>query len=146
MFRNTILRSLRTTSARSVFTSSASARLTTLRSIMPSVAQLPTYNQHQTPLNFVRSYAGFPALTRDVAKERIIELLEGFDKVDSAKVGEITESANFVQDLGLDSLDVVEVVMELEHEFNIQIPDNEADSLKTVEQAIDYIMAQPDAC
>jgi len=116
---------------------------------MPSVAQLPLkqqQQQQQVHLNLVRSYAGFPSLTRDVAKERIVELLEGFDKVDTAKAGEITESASFVQDLGLDSLDVVEVVMELEHEFNIQIPDNEADSLKTVGQAIDYIMAQPDAC
>ena len=46
----------------------------------------------------------------------------------------------------MDSLDVVEVIMELEHEFNIQIPDNEADSLKTVGQTIDYILAQPDSC
>lgn len=147
MFRNNLLRSLRTAN-RSLFTSTTAAttKLITSRTIMPSVAQLSIKQQQQAYLNFARSYAGFPALTRDVAKERIIELLEGFDKVDSAKTGEITESASFVQDLGLDSLDVVEVVMELEHEFNIQIPDNEADSLKTVGQAIDYIMAQPDAC
>ncbi|CAI5757831.1 unnamed protein product [Candida verbasci] len=93
---------------------------------------------------FVRSYAGFPSLTRDLAKERIIELLEGYDKV-STKNG-ITEDSSFINDLGLDSLDVVEVVMELEHEFNIQIPDNEADGLKTVGQTIDYILSQPDAC
>lgn len=91
----------------------------------------------------IRLYAGFPALSRDVAKERILELLEGYDKV-TAK--EITETSSFVQDLGLDSLDVVEVVMEVEHEFNIQIPDHEADTLKTVGQTIDYILAQPDAC
>ena len=60
--------------------------------------------------------------------------------------GEITEQSSFTSDLGLDSLDVVEVIMELEHEFNIQIPDNEADSLKTVGQTIDYILAQPDSC
>ncbi|CAD1809692.1 acyl carrier protein [Candida parapsilosis] len=147
MFRNNLLRSFRF-AHRPLFTSS-STKLITSRSIMPSVAQLPLkqqQQQQQVHLNLVRSYAGFPSLTRDVAKERIVELLEGFDKVDTAKAGEITESASFVQDLGLDSLDVVEVVMELEHEFNIQIPDNEADSLKTVGQAIDYIMAQPDAC
>ncbi|KAI5955411.1 ACP2 [Candida margitis] len=150
MFRNIVSKSLRTAN-RSLFTSS-SAQLIAFKS-MPSVAQLkssPVQKQHQqqqqTNLNFVRSYAGFPALTRDAAKERVIELLEGFDKVDTAKIGEIAESASFVQDLGLDSLDVVEVVMELEHEFNIQIPDSEADSLKTVGQAIDYILAQPDAC
>lgn len=81
-------------------------------------------------------------MTRDLAKERIIELLEGYDKVTAT---EITEESSFNKDLGLDSLDVVEVVMEVEHEFNIQIPDEEADSLKSVGQTIDYILAQPDA-
>lgn len=94
-------------------------------------------------LPLYRTYAGFPALTRDLAKERIIELLEGYDKVTTST--EITEQSNFTKDLGLDSLDVVEVVMEVEHEFNIQIPDEEADSLKSVGQTIDYIMSQPDA-
>ncbi|SGZ56264.1 CIC11C00000000214 [Sungouiella intermedia] len=91
----------------------------------------------------IRFYAGFPALTKDLAKERVLELLEGYEKV-SGK--EITESSSFVQDLGLDSLDVVEVIMEVEHEFNIQIPDHEADTLKTVGQTVDYILSQPDAC
>ncbi|GEQ66342.1 hypothetical protein JCM33374_g5 [Metschnikowia sp. JCM 33374] len=91
----------------------------------------------------MRTYAGFPPLTRDLAKERIIELLEGFSKAEGK---EITETSSFSQDLGLDSLDVVEVVMEVEHEFNIQIPDHEADTLKSVGQTIDYILEQPDAC
>lgn len=93
----------------------------------------------------IRFYSAFPDLTRDIAKERILEILEGYEKIaDSGK--ELKDEASFVQDLGLDSLDVVEVVMELEHEFNIQIPDHEADSLKTIGQTIDYILAQPDAC
>ncbi|KAG2735092.1 hypothetical protein G9P44_001306 [Scheffersomyces stipitis] len=78
-----------------------------------------------------------------VGQGKNIELLEGYDKVDASK--EITEESSYVQDLGLDSLDVVEVVMELEHEFNIQIPDNEADSLKTVGQTIDYVLSQEDS-
>lgn len=94
--------------------------------------------------SFTRAYSSFPELTRELAQERILELLEGYDKVDASK--EITAETSFIGDLGLDSLDVVEVVMELEHEFNIQIPDQEADSLKTVGQAVDYILAQPDAC
>lgn len=106
---------------------------------------------HPTPLvgrqafpSFIRSYAAFPALTRDLAKERLIELLEGFDKVDGSQP--IADTSSYVHDLGLDSLDVVEVIMEVEHEFNIQIPDNEADSLKTVGQTVDYILKQDDAC
>jgi len=94
--------------------------------------------------NFVRNYAGFPSLTRDIARERIFELLEGYDKIEASK--ELTENLSFSQDLGLDSFDVVEVIMEVEHEFNIQIPDDEADKLKTVGQTIDFILAQPDAC
>ncbi|CAH2353032.1 acyl carrier protein, mitochondrial [[Candida] railenensis] len=97
-----------------------------------------------TPITRVSFYSSVPALTRDLAKERIIELLEGYDKVQNPE--KITEEASFSQDLGLDSLDVVEVVMEVEHEFNIQIPDHEADTLKTVGQTLDYILAQPDAC
>ncbi|OBA24470.1 acyl carrier protein [Metschnikowia bicuspidata var. bicuspidata NRRL YB-4993] len=91
----------------------------------------------------IRTYAGFPALTRDLARERIFELLEGFSKCEGK---EITEASSFSQDLGLDSLDVVEVVMEVEHEFNIQIPDHEADTLKSVGQTVDYILSQPDSC
>lgn len=92
----------------------------------------------------IRTYAAFPPLTRELARERIVELLEGFDKVAADK--EITEASSYIQDLGLDSLDVVEVIMEVEHEFNIQIPDHEADTLKSVGQTVDYILSQPDSC
>lgn len=99
--------------------------------------------KYETP-KLCRFYAAFPVLTKEVAKERLIELLEGFDKVDKTK--QIEESSSFVHDLGLDSLDVVEVIMEVEQEFNIQIPDNDADSLKTVGQTMDYVLKQEDAC
>lgn len=58
--------------------------------------------------------------------------------VDESKV---TESASFVNDLGADSLDVVEFVMEVEKEFNITIPDEEATKLSTVGDAVKYIDA-----
>ena len=58
--------------------------------------------------------------------------------VDAAKV---TETASFVNDLGADSLDVVEFVMEVEKEFNITIPDEEATKLATVGDAVKYIDA-----
>jgi acyl carrier protein len=51
----------------------------------------------------------------------------------------ITEKANFSKDLGLDSLDFVEMVMELELRFNISIPTMEAEKICTVKQAIDYL-------
>jgi len=52
---------------------------------------------------------------------------------------EITPEANFMKDLGIDSLDYAELVMELEQAFNITIPDSEAEKIKTVGQAVAYV-------
>ena len=54
---------------------------------------------------------------------------------------EVNGDASFVDDLGADSLDTVELVMALEEEFNCEIPDEEAEKIATVRQAIDYINA-----
>ncbi len=56
-----------------------------------------------------------------------------------AKEDEVTNSASFVDDLGADSLDTVELVMALEEEFETEIPDEEAEKITTVQLAIDYI-------
>ncbi len=53
--------------------------------------------------------------------------------------GEITTESSFVDDLGADSLDTVELVMALEEEFGCEIPDDEAEKITTVQQAIDYV-------
>ena len=52
---------------------------------------------------------------------------------------EVTDSASFTNDLGADSLDTVELIMEFEKEFDIQIPDDQAENIATVGQAISYI-------
>ena len=52
---------------------------------------------------------------------------------------EITSEASFIDDLGADSLDVVEFVMAFEEEFDIEIPDEDAEKIQTVQQAVDYI-------
>ncbi len=54
---------------------------------------------------------------------------------------DIKNESSFVEDLGADSLDTVELVMALEEEFEIEIPDEEAEKITTVQQAIDYIVA-----
>ncbi len=54
---------------------------------------------------------------------------------------EVSGDSSFVDDLGADSLDTVELVMALEEEFNCEIPDEEAEKITTVQQAIDYINA-----
>ena len=57
------------------------------------------------------------------------------------KEDEVTSEASFVEDLGADSLDTVELVMALEEEFETEIPDEEAEKITTVKEAIDYIEA-----
>jgi acyl carrier protein len=57
------------------------------------------------------------------------------------KEDEVNANSSFVDDLGADSLDTVELVMALEEEFETEIPDEEAEKITTVQQAIDYIKA-----
>ena len=57
------------------------------------------------------------------------------------KEDEVKDEASFVDDLGADSLDTVELVMALEEEFETEIPDEEAENITTVREAIDYILA-----
>lgn len=54
---------------------------------------------------------------------------------------DVTPEASFTNDLGADSLDTVELIMEFEKEFNIAIPDDQAEKIATVGQAVDYITA-----
>ena len=65
-------------------------------------------------------------------KEVIVEQL-------GANADEVVPAASFVDDLGADSLDTVELVMALEEEFGVEIPDEDAENIKTVQDAIDYI-------
>jgi acyl carrier protein len=55
--------------------------------------------------------------------------------------GEITEQASFQEDLDADSLDLVELIMEMEDRFKLKIPDEEAEKIATVGQAVDFVMA-----
>ena len=73
----------------------------------------------------------------DKIKEVIIDKLG----VEDAK---ITMDAKFIDDLGADSLDTVELIMQFEEEFNIEIPDNDAESLMSVGQAVEYISSKLD--
>jgi acyl carrier protein len=59
-----------------------------------------------------------------------------------AKADEIKDDASFVDDLGADSLDTVELVMALEEEFETEIPDEDAEKITTVQEAIDYVKAR----
>lgn len=76
-------------------------------------------------------------------EQQILEKIKAVvaDKLDTDP-GDVTESASFVDDLGADSLDVVELIMGLEDEFGIEISDEEAENLRTVGDAVKFIASQ----
>ena len=75
-----------------------------------------------------------------VSSEEIFEKVKNII-VDLLQVSEdaVTEEAHFIDDLGADSLDLVELIMGIEEEFNIEIPDGEAEKVVTVGDVVDYI-------
>ena len=70
--------------------------------------------------------------TADRVKKIVVEHL-------GVEAEKVTEEASFIDDLGADSLDIVELVMAFEEEFNVEIPDDAAEKITTVKDAIDYI-------
>ncbi|CAG8954170.1 hypothetical protein HYFRA_00005790 [Hymenoscyphus fraxineus] len=136
MFRTALLRSARSATCQAVRKSSpitrpASTGLFTKSQIAPSAFQA------------VRCYSAGGGLDEATVTGRIADLLKNFDKVSDPT--KITPTSHFANDLGLDSLDTVEVVMAIEEEFSIEIPDKEADAIHSVDKAVQYILAQPDA-
>mmetsp|Transcript_50843 Transcript_50843/g.122579 ORF Transcript_50843/g.122579 Transcript_50843/m.122579 type:complete len:141 (+) Transcript_50843:247-669(+) len=88
----------------------------------------------------VRTFAAQTFLDPADVTARIIDVVKNFDQVDANKV---SEKVKFTDDLGLDSLDVVEVVMAIEDEFAIEIPDAEADKIASIADAVEYITSHP---
>ena len=76
-------------------------------------------------------------MSEDIA-ERVKKIVVEHLGVDESKV---TEGASFIDDLGADSLDTVELVMAFEEEFSVEIPDDAAEKIVKVKDAIDYIQA-----
>ncbi|KPM37252.1 hypothetical protein AK830_g9332 [Neonectria ditissima] len=136
MFRSAVLRSA-SAAARAALRPAAVAQRTAFAAAPRAV--LPKIQSFQA----VRMYSAGGSLNKEEVEGRIMSLLQGFDKVND--VTNIKPAAHFANDLGLDSLDTVEVVMAIEEEFSIEIPDKDADSIHSVEHAVEYILKQPDA-
>ncbi|EOD49925.1 vacuolar protein sorting-associated protein 74 [Neofusicoccum parvum] len=137
MFRTAILRSARG-AARSV----ARWQAPIARPVVPT---LRAQSRQQLPavcFQAVRCYSAGGALNQDEVQGRILDLLKNFDKVQDAS--KLSPTSHFSNDLGLDSLDTVEVVMAIEEEFSIEIPDKDADQIHSVDKAVEYILSQPD--
>ena len=82
--------------------------------------------------NFLHRGSNFMSTNEERVKKIIVEQL-------GVSEDEVKENASFVDDLGADSLDTVELVMALEEEFECEIPDESAEKITTVKEAIDYV-------
>lgn len=152
------LRSTVAASASRRFLSSRALRLQTARSFVTAnsfgnSALFSSHIQGHGALQSIVSAPGAKLQVRGFAEsatfldekeveERVLAVVKAFEKVDAAKV---TPTSHFARDLGLDSLDAVEVVMAFEEEFVIEIPDAEAENILTCEDAIKFIAAHPQA-
>jgi len=110
----------------------------------------------------VRHYGGGAVDAHDV-EERVMRVLNSFSKIDQSKVpffhffllsfsnasplepSQLSKDSHFIKDLGLNSLDAVEIVMVLEEEFTIEIPDEHAEKILSPADAIKYVVAHPSA-
>lgn len=130
---------------RSAAPSLSTATATTLRTAT-RIGLSPVATPSFTTSNFTsRLYSTEGSkLSREEVTKRVSSVLKAFNKDNSATT-EITDSTSFQKDLGLDSLDTVELLVAIEEEFDIEMPDKVADELKTVGETIQYIVSNPEA-
>ena len=88
-----------------------------------------------------RSYSSKPPLSLKLISDRVLLVLKLYDKVDPAK---LTIDSHFINDLGLDSLDHVEVIMAMEDEFGFEIPDVDAERLLKPSDIVRYVADKED--
>eukprot|EP01117_Protostelium_nocturnum_P014313 TRINITY_DN5443_c0_g1_i1.p1 TRINITY_DN5443_c0_g1~~TRINITY_DN5443_c0_g1_i1.p1 ORF type:complete len:126 (+),score=53.19 TRINITY_DN5443_c0_g1_i1:140-517(+) len=90
-----------------------------------------------------RQYSGGAALNKADVTDRVLNVVKNFHKVDGTM--NVKPETHFANDLGLDSLDNVEVVMAFEDEFAVEIPDEDAEKIGSCNDAINYILSNPHA-
>ncbi|CAP32121.1 Protein CBG13312 [Caenorhabditis briggsae] len=130
MLRVAVSAALRTASTRLLSNSTVQTRVFT-----------PMIVSGSKPSFQIRQYSAKAPLTKKTLEERIVLVLSLYDKIDAKK---LTMDSDFTKDLGLDSLDHVEVVMAMEEEFGFEIPDGDADRFKTPRDIFQYIADKED--
>ncbi|XP_076607672.1 acyl carrier protein, mitochondrial-like [Chaetodon auriga] len=88
-----------------------------------------------------RQYGDLPPLTIESIKDRVMYVLKLYDKINPEK---LQTTSHFMKDLGLDSLDQVEIIMAMEDEFGFEIPDAEAEKLMSPDEIVQYIADKKD--
>ena len=107
--------------------------------VRAAACRMPARRMHIAVAQQRRGFATAFLDEADVT-DRVLGCLKNFPKVDPTKV---TDASHFMNDLGLDSLDTVEVVMAFEDEFAIEIPDADAEKIQSTSEAIKYIREHP---
>ncbi len=108
-----------------------------ITSLTPAVLRSAVRPSH---LRFTTHAVNF--LNKADVQERVLTVIKASEKVDQKKV---TPTAHFINDLGLDSLDTTELVMAMEEEFCIEIPDNEAERMSSCIDVVEYVSGHPQA-
>ncbi|CAI5792459.1 carrier, mitochondrial [Podarcis lilfordi] len=117
------------------------SRLAFLAPLLPPGPARLTPQVSGTLLQLCRHYSEMPPLTLDNIKDRVLYVLKLYDKIDPEK---LSVTSHFMKDLGLDSLDQVEIIMAMEDEFGFEIPDVEAEKLMCPQEIVDYIADKQD--
>lgn len=143
---------LRIMSRRAVVASGVSASCSAMRCAAPTFTPNARASMIACPqLQTMRFYSGGAheeqptrsgqyLLDKNDVLTRVLEVVKNFEKVDASKV---TPESHFVNDLGLNSLDVVEVVFAIEQEFILDIPDHDAEKLQSIPDTVEYIAQNP---
>ncbi|XP_056119534.1 NADH:ubiquinone oxidoreductase subunit AB1a [Rhinichthys klamathensis goyatoka] len=88
-----------------------------------------------------RQYGDLPPLSLETIRDRVLYVLKLYDKINPER---LQATSHFMKDLGLDSLDQVEIIMAMEDEFGFEIPDTEAEKLMTPHEIVQYIADKKD--
>ncbi|KAL7120869.1 hypothetical protein ACP275_02G148600 [Erythranthe tilingii] len=115
-------------------------RFTELRHLRVPVSRALNLNGSRSTAVRSMSSHGDDHLDKQEVVDRVLDVIKSFPKVDPSKV---TPDVHFQNDLGLDSLDTVEIVMAIEEEFKLEIPDKEADKIDSCPLAIEYVYNHP---
>uniref|UniRef100_A0A3P8WRK3 Acyl carrier protein n=1 Tax=Cynoglossus semilaevis TaxID=244447 RepID=A0A3P8WRK3_CYNSE len=105
------------------------------------IVPLPSPPQVSSVGILCRHYGDLPPLTIEDIRERVLYVLKLYDKISPEM---LQQNSHFMKDLGLDSLDQVEIIMAMEDEFGFEIPDGEAEKLMTPEEIVQYISDKQD--
>ncbi|XP_037818536.1 acyl carrier protein, mitochondrial isoform X1 [Lucilia sericata] len=111
------------------------------RIAMPAMCNGVTQGSNNWQWQAARKYSAKPPLSLKLINERVLLVLKLYDKIDPSK---LRVESHFINDLGLDSLDHVEVIMAMEDEFGFEIPDSDAEKLLRPADIIKYVADKED--